>query len=75
VLLVLEAPLHAGHLKSMLAVTEAGAIVAPPVPAFYIRPKGLDDIINHTAGRTLDLFGLHHPSTKRWEGVDGTDKE
>jgi flavin prenyltransferase len=75
VLLVREAPLHAGHLKSMLAVTEAGAIVAPPVPAFYIRPKSLDDIIDHTAGRTLDLFGLHHPSTKRWEGVDGIEKE
>jgi flavin prenyltransferase len=75
VLLVREAPLHAGHLKSMLAVTEAGAIVVPPVPAFYIRPKSLDDIIDHTAGRVLDLFGLYHPSTKRWEGVDSAEKE
>jgi len=58
VLLVRESPLHAGHLKSMLAVTEMGAIVAPPVPGFYTRPETLDNIIDHTIGRALDLFDL-----------------
>jgi 4-hydroxy-3-polyprenylbenzoate decarboxylase len=58
VLMVRESPLHAGHLKSMLAVTEMGAIVAPPVPGFYARPDSVDAIINHTVGRALDLFGL-----------------
>ncbi|MCX7114529.1 MAG: UbiX family flavin prenyltransferase [Gammaproteobacteria bacterium] len=58
VLLVRESPLHAGHLKSMLAVTEMGGIIAPPVPAFYMLPKTLDDIVLQTVGRTLDLFNL-----------------
>jgi 4-hydroxy-3-polyprenylbenzoate decarboxylase len=75
VLLFRETPLHAGHLKSMLAVTEAGAIVSPPVPAFYIKPKSIDDIVDHTVGRVLDLFGLHHPSMKRWSGMDRKNDE
>src|ERR1700743_419301 len=58
VLMVRETPLHAGHLKSMLAMTEMGAIISPPVPAFYGRPERLDDIIDHTIGRALDLFGI-----------------
>jgi 4-hydroxy-3-polyprenylbenzoate decarboxylase len=66
VLLVRETPLHAGHLKSMLAVTESGGIIAPPVPAFYTKPNTIDDIINHTVGRVLDLFALEMPSIKRW---------
>lgn len=66
VLLVRETPLHAGHLKSMLAVTEAGGVVAPPVPAFYNRPKTLDDIVAHTVGRALDLFGIDAPGLRRW---------
>jgi 4-hydroxy-3-polyprenylbenzoate decarboxylase len=66
VLMVRETPLHAGHLKSMLAVTESGGIIAPPVPAFYTKPGTIDDIINHTVGRVLDLFDLEMPSIKRW---------
>lgn len=69
VLVARETPLHIGHLRSMLAVTEIGAIVAPPVPAFYNRPSNLDDIINHTVGRCLDLFGLDTKIVKRW-GMD-----
>jgi len=66
VLLVRESPLHAGHLRSMAAVTEMGGIVAPPVPAFYAKPKTLDEMINHTVGRALDLFDLN-VSIKRWK--------
>lgn len=68
VLLVREAPLHAGHLKSMLAATEMGAIIMPPVPAFYFRPNSLDAVIDQTIGRSLDLFDLEAPGTQRWEG-------
>jgi 4-hydroxy-3-polyprenylbenzoate decarboxylase len=68
VLLVREAPLHGGHLKTMLAATEMGAIIAPPVPAFYFRPKSLAEVIDQTVGRTLDLFGLEVQGVRRWEG-------
>jgi 4-hydroxy-3-polyprenylbenzoate decarboxylase len=67
VLLVRETPLHAGHLKSMLAVTEMGAIVAPPVPAFYTRPQSLSDIVDHTVGRALDLFDIEANIVRRWK--------
>jgi flavin prenyltransferase len=66
VLLVRESPLHAGHLKSMLTVTEMGAIVAPPVPAFYARSKSLDAMIDHTVARALDLFDLDVGGINRW---------
>jgi 4-hydroxy-3-polyprenylbenzoate decarboxylase len=66
VLMVRETPLHAGHLKSMLAVTESGGIIAPPVPAFYTRPQDANDIIDHTIGRVLDLFDLEMPAINRW---------
>jgi flavin prenyltransferase len=66
VLLVREFPLHAGHLRSMLAVTEMGGIVAPPVPAFYTRPKTIGDIVDQTIGRTLDLFNIDTGSFPRW---------
>jgi flavin prenyltransferase len=66
VLVVREAPLHAGHLRSMLAATENGAIVVPPVPAFYPRPRTVDDIIAHTVGRCLDLFDIDIELVKRW---------
>ena len=66
VLVVRETPFHRGHLKSMLEATEAGAIILPPVPAFYSRPKTLDDVINHTVGRVLDQFGLAHNLVDRW---------
>jgi 4-hydroxy-3-polyprenylbenzoate decarboxylase len=68
VLLARETPLHAGHLRNMLAVTEMGAIVAPPVPAFYIRPATVDDLVDHAVGRILDLFGLDSPLVERWTG-------
>ena len=58
VLMFRETPLHAGHIKSMLAVTEMGAIVAVPSPAFYTRPKTVDEIVTHSVARVLDLFGL-----------------
>jgi 4-hydroxy-3-polyprenylbenzoate decarboxylase len=66
VLVVRETPLHRGHLKSMLEVTEAGAIVMPPVPAFYSRPRTVDDLVAHTVGRVLDLFEVEHSLGPRW---------
>ena len=66
VLMVRETPNHLGHLRSMTAVTEMGAIVMPPVPAFYTKPKTIDDIVNHSVGRALDLFGLDSGMVKRW---------
>src|SRR5580704_8970746 len=76
VLMVREAPLHLGHLRSMTAVTEMGAIVMPPVPAFYTRPATVDDIVRHSIGRALDLFGIGNELVSRWGesigvGVDG----
>jgi 4-hydroxy-3-polyprenylbenzoate decarboxylase len=66
VLLVREAPLHLGHLRNMVAVTEMGAIVSPPVPAFYAKPGSVDDIVDHTVARALDLFGIEVPGAVRW---------
>ena len=70
VLIVREAPLHAGHLRSMLAATENGAVILPPVPAFYHRPKTVDDIVNQTVGRCLDLFDIDVGIVKRWRADD-----
>jgi flavin prenyltransferase len=75
VLLVREAPLHLGHLRNMVAVTEMGAIVFPPVPAFYALPKSLDDLVAHTVARVLDLFGVHSARLARWQGMKGTPEE
>src|SRR5581483_702854 len=69
VLMLRETPLHLGHIKSMAAVTEAGAIVYPPVPAFYAQPKSLEDMIDHTLGRVLDLFDINLGIVGRWTGV------
>jgi 4-hydroxy-3-polyprenylbenzoate decarboxylase len=66
VLMVRETPLHSGHLRTMLALSDMGAIIAPPVPAFYARPDSLDDMIDHTVGRVLDLFGLDTGTLRRW---------
>jgi 4-hydroxy-3-polyprenylbenzoate decarboxylase len=66
VLMARETPLHAIHLRNMLALSEMGAIIAPPVPAFYNKPKGLDDIVDHAVGRVLDLFDLDTGKVKRW---------
>lgn len=71
VLMVREAPLHLGHLRSMAAVTEAGAIVYPPVPAFYAMPKTLDEMIDHTVGRALDLFDIDTGTVRRWDPGTG----
>ena len=68
VLLFREAPLHAGHIRSMAAATENGAIIFPPVPAFYTRPDTVGDIVDHTVGRVLDLFGLDAGLVQRWTG-------
>ena len=68
-----ETPIHAGHLRTMSQLTEMGAIIAPIVPAFYNRPKTLDDMINHTVGRLLDLFGIETKLVKRWKGAPGED--
>lgn len=66
VLMVRETPYHLGHLRSMTAVTEMGAIVMPPVPAFYTRPASVDDIVAHSVGRALDLLGVEHNLVGRW---------
>jgi 4-hydroxy-3-polyprenylbenzoate decarboxylase len=66
VLMLRETPLHTGHLRSMTALSEMGAIIAPPVPAFYNRPESLDDVINHSVGRVLDLFGIEVGAVTRW---------
>lgn len=68
VLLLRETPLHIGHIRSMASVTEAGAIVYPPVPAFYAMPKSLEDMIDHTLGRVLDLFDIDVGTVRRWSG-------
>lgn len=66
VLMVRETPLHLGHLRTMTALAEMGAIIAPPVPAFYAKPKTIDDLIDHSVGRVLDLFGLDVGNLRRW---------
>ncbi|HEV7874242.1 MAG TPA: UbiX family flavin prenyltransferase [Enterovirga sp.] len=72
VLMLRETPLHTGHLRTMTTLSEMGAIIAPPVPAFYARPKTLDEMIEHSVGRALDLFGLDSGTVRRWrEPPDG----
>ena len=71
VLLPREAPLNLAHLRNMVQVTEMGGVVFPPVPAFYARPKTIDDLVLHTVRRVLDLFGIHSPKLARWRGIDG----
>ena len=66
VLMVRETPLHTGHLRNLLALSEMGAVIAPPVPAFYNGPRSVDDIIDQTVGRVLDLFGLDSGKVSRW---------
>src|SRR5256714_11152802 len=66
VLLVRETPLHTGHLRTMTALSEIGAVIAPPVPAFYARPQTLQEMIDQTIGRALDLFGLDTGIVRRW---------
>jgi 4-hydroxy-3-polyprenylbenzoate decarboxylase len=70
VLMVRETPLHLGHLRTMTQVTEMGAIIMPPVPAFYSKPESVDDIVNHSVGRVLDLFGIDNTLVRRWRDSD-----
>jgi flavin prenyltransferase len=69
VLMVRETPLHTGHLKAMLAASENGAVIMPPVPALYAKPQSLDDMVNHTVGRCLDLFDIDTGLVSRWPGM------
>ena len=69
ILMLRETPLHAGHLKSMLQATENGAIIMPPVPALYARPASIEDMIDHTVGRALDLLDIDTTLVKRWNGL------
>ena len=66
VLMVRETPLHLGHLRNMAAVTEMGAVIAPPVPAFYAKPESLDEVVTQSVARALDLFDIALPETHRW---------
>ncbi len=75
VLLVRETPLHLGHLRTMTQVTEMGAIVMPPVPAFYNKPATVDDIVDHSVGRVLDLFGIDNALVRRWRDAEPPDIE
>lgn len=71
VLMLRETPLTLGHIRNMLAVTEMGGIIAPPVPAFYAKPKSLDDLVNQSCGRVLDLFELEAEGLTRWGELAG----
>jgi len=69
VLMVRETPLHLGHLRTMTALAEMGATIAPPLPAFYARPTSIADMVDQSVGRALDLFGLDWSAVRRWEGL------
>lgn len=69
ILLVRETPLHLGHIRSMEKLAEMGAIIMPPVPAFYYRPRTIQDIIDHTIGKILDILGIEHNLFERWSGL------
>lgn len=69
ILAVRETPLHRGHLAAMLQLTEMGAIIMPPVPTFYHKPETIDDIIDHTVSRVLDMLNVEHSSAPRWSGL------
>lgn len=71
ILMVRESPFHLGHLKAMLALTEMGAIIAPPVPGFYHKPETVEDIVDHSVDRVLDLLGLPADDARRWDGGRG----
>lgn len=69
VLMVRESPLHTGHLRTLTQASEIGAIVMPPMPAFYPMPEAIGEMVDHTVGRVLDLFAIEHSLSKRWTGV------
>ena len=70
VLMVRETPLHLAHLRNMVAVTEMGGIVCPPLPAFYLRPQTVEDVVNHSVARVLDLIDVEHQLAARWQGLE-----
>lgn len=69
VLMARETPLHLGHLRNMVAATEMGAVICPPVPAFHARPQTIDEMVDHTLVRVLDLFGFDAKPIRRWAGI------
>ena len=69
ILMVRETPLHLGHLRTMATLAEMGAIIAPPIPAFYHKPESMMDLVDHSVDRVLDLLGLPDPGARRWDGV------
>ncbi|KQY74017.1 3-octaprenyl-4-hydroxybenzoate carboxy-lyase [Brevundimonas sp. Root1423] len=69
VLMVRETPLHLGHLRTMTALSEMGAIIAPPLPAFYAKPASIGEMVDQSVGRALDLFGLDWSAVRRWDGL------
>jgi 4-hydroxy-3-polyprenylbenzoate decarboxylase len=69
ILMVRETPLHLGHLRTMAALAEMGAIIAPPIPAFYYKPQTVTDLVDHSVERVLDLLGLPDPAARRWDGA------
>ncbi len=69
ILMARETPLHLGHLRNMVAAAEAGAIILPPIPAFYHRPQSIGDLIDHSVGKALDLLGIPHQLFSRWPGA------
>lgn len=71
VLMVRETPFHLGHLRTMTALTEMGAVIAPPLPAHYARPRSIEDMVDQSVGRALDLFDLDWTPVKRWTGLKG----
>ena len=74
VLMVRETPLHLGHLRTMTALAEMGAVIAPPLPAFYANPDSLEQMIDQSVGRALDVFGLDWSAVRRWEGLKGASE-
>jgi 4-hydroxy-3-polyprenylbenzoate decarboxylase len=73
ILLVRETPLHLGHLRNMGRAAEIGAIIMPPIPAFYHQPHTIQDLVDHTVGKVLDLLGLEHSLFPRWSGLHGEE--
>ncbi|MBV9278644.1 MAG: UbiX family flavin prenyltransferase [Chloroflexi bacterium] len=74
ILMLRETPLHLGHLRAMTRVAEMGAIMAPPIPAFYHHPQTIDDLVDHSVGKVLDLLGIEHSLFRRWEGLGATEE-
>jgi polyprenyl P-hydroxybenzoate/phenylacrylic acid decarboxylase-like protein len=70
-----ETPLNLAHVRNMTAATEMGAVIFPPVPAFYAKPKSIEDLVAHSVARILDLFGIHSSTLARWQGIKGTRAE